>query len=534
MSALAKWLYLLFVASWFTHLSERLPILGVVRFDLILVVVLAVPAILAISRDHVAATPADRALWALIGFILLTLPLVEWPGSVVHRGLPAFIKAVIFYFYTVAFMRTPADLRRLVAVFVACQTWRVVEPLYLHITEGYWGSVAYMEGGAEMLERLSGAPSDVVNPNGLAFVICSVLSFALLLGKRTWKGVLVVAVLTPVCLYALMLTGSRTGFLGLAVVYLGVLLKAKRRLLVAVVGVAAAAYGASMLDAGLQDRYLSIIGFGSKNVATAEGRLVGLAQDFSVALNRPLFGHGLGTSAEANFHYSGYGQLSHNLYTEVAQELGFVGLTVFLWLMVSISRSFLATGRLARERANEDTFLTDLIDALQVWFAVVLLFSLASYGLSSYEWYLLAGFSMVIARLICDQSLAASRPESERRSGKGLVYVDFERGLGGFSRSSPADIRALDGSPAPGAIAFLREASSAFTVVICSPRCGTAQGVKAVSAWLARHGAPVAQLRFSSSKPRSNSGPEQPLVFRGRWPTVDELSAFGDGHRDAG
>ena len=76
-----------------------------------------------------------------------------------------------------------------------------------------------------------------------------------------------------------------------------------------------------------RERYVSIFSHSAKGGATAEGRITGVLDDFKVSLRRPLFGHGLGTSREANANFRGEDMPSHNLYTEVAEELGYIGLT---------------------------------------------------------------------------------------------------------------------------------------------------------------------------------------------------------------
>ena len=40
-----------------------------------------------------------------------------------------------------------------------------------------------------------------------------------------------------------------------------------------------------------------------------------------------------------------------------------------------------------------------MIDAMQVWLVMNVVFSFASYGLSSYEWYLFGGLSVVLQRI---------------------------------------------------------------------------------------------------------------------------------------
>src|SRR2546430_8139392 len=64
--------------------------------------------------------------------------------------------------------------RSLLVVYVATQLWRVLEPLYLHVTSGYWGSATSL-GNWESMDRLARSPYDIINPNGLGFVIIMTL-----------------------------------------------------------------------------------------------------------------------------------------------------------------------------------------------------------------------------------------------------------------------------------------------------------------------------------------------------------------------
>jgi O-antigen ligase len=390
-------LYLIFIVSWFLHLGTRLPFLGFIRFDLALVFVLTCLAFSNRSAESDKPATTDILLKALIAYSILTIPFVEWPGSVIRAGIPDFIKGVVFYYFTIAFVRTETDLKKFVGVFVICQLWRILEPLYLHVTEGYWGAFASMADW-EYMNRLSGAPSDVVNPNGLAFIICSVLPFLYLLAGLSWKGRLAFIVASPACLYALILTGSRSGVLGLIIIFLGILVKSRKRLLWALCGICLLAVGFPLLSPDMQDRYLSIIGRGEKNAATVEGRVTGVEDDFAIALRRPIFGHGLGTSREANANFGTSDKPAHNLYAEVAQELGFVGLGIFLSFLKSIFIG-LANCNRVYHGWNATAFLRRLVDALQLFLVMNLLFSFASYGLSSYEWYLLGGVAVGMQRL---------------------------------------------------------------------------------------------------------------------------------------
>lgn len=419
-------LYLLFTISWFLHLPERIPFLGTIRFDFILILSLfALTLLNKQAKDKVSfRTQTDTLLSVLTIYIILTIPLVEWPGSVINTGIPRWIKAIIFYYFTISFIKTKRDLTIFISIFLTCQSWRILEPLYLHITEGYWGSKAMMVNW-EFLNRLSGAPYDIVNPNGLAFVICTVFPFLYFLRSLSSVNWIVFVSLTPLFLYTLALTSSRTGIIGLLVIIIGILIKSKRRVLIASSLTFITIVSFPLLNPDTQDRYLSIFGKGEKNAVTAEGRWEGIKGDFEVVLHRPIFGHGLGTSQEANWNVRGHDQISHNLYTEVGQELGFLGVIIFLLFIKSIFVGFSRTNKILYEQ-NSEPFLQKLIDAMQVWLAMNFIFSFASYGLSSYEWYLFAGLSSVMLRLVCIESLAENSNTKKNKSIDDIVVCTDE------------------------------------------------------------------------------------------------------------
>jgi hypothetical protein len=435
MNNFAFFLYLLFVSSSFLHLPSRLEFLGAIRFDLVLVV-LTGALIWAGKRRQAeeetllpvvgagderaghgeeddalspgAGNPLDDgkrsldktgiALASLIVAFVVAIPFVEWPGSAIFHGIPNLIKAVVFYYFTVSLVTTERKLKIFIAVFVAAQSFRVVEPVYLHLTDGYWGDQASMAW--EFLDRLSGAPHDVINPNGLAFVIVSVLPFVYYLSPSSLGWGAPLLLLSPVLLYALALTGSRSGFIALIMMLAAIVVKGRRKALLAACFAALVAGAFVNLTPDQQDRYVSVFDSNTKNAATVEGRWTGVRRSFEVALRRPVFGHGLGTSREANGHFGDTDKPAHNLYAEIAQEGGIVGLAIFVFFMKTIFDNLIVARRKLRDLHIGKTHLARLVDAMQVWIVVTLVFSIASYGLSSYEWYLAGGLSVVMLKLV--------------------------------------------------------------------------------------------------------------------------------------
>lgn len=398
-------LYLCFLVSFLLHLPARFLPLAEIRSDLLLMAAITLAIVMRSGtgeRQQVEGN-SESILWLLIAYVLVTLFLVKWPGSVLYTGIPGLAKSMVFFFFTAYLVDTEKKLAVLIAVFVGGQLFRVAEPLYMHVTSGYWGSSTYMGPGLN-LNRLSGAPVDIINPNGLAYVILSILPFLhyFLTGRSVWKFIMYCGVFA-ILMYALALTESRTGLVGLTIFAWMVIWKGRYRFLAAIIVFAAIIAVPSMMSPLQRDRYLSTVDHHVAGGATAEGRVQGVIKTFEVGLQAPIFGHGLGTSEEANGHALGDWQPSHDLYTEVFEELGAVGVVIFLSYLWSIFKNVHASLRDFSMKPESPSSLSSAANALHVWIWVYLVTSLATYGLSSYEWYLIGGLALVIRRLVAER-----------------------------------------------------------------------------------------------------------------------------------
>lgn len=407
-------LFIVLVVFTLLSVPSRWPALGIVRPTLLIVVVVAIQIIVhGGSPQQADASRTTRRLNLLIGYILLTIPFVEWPGSVVRFGVENLLKVVVFFYFAAYLVDSFRRMRILIGAFVTCQVIRVLEPLYLHVTTGYWGDAASV-GDGEFLARLSGAPSDIINPNGLAFVVLSVLPFLHYLlwgsGRKLYR--LLYVILLPAVLYAFMLTGSRSGLVGLVVLVGFMVWRSPHRVTAILAAAVASVAMVSVMDAGMRERYLSLAETGTKHDVTRQGRIEGVEKDVQLGMRRPLFGHGLGTSVEALTHFRGRAQISHNLYTEAFIELGIVGLVLYLRVLLSILSNVRAVGPALKELARESlagpimmrpedvAYAGNLAEAVYAWVVMCLVFSLASYGLSEFYWYMVAGISVALRNVV--------------------------------------------------------------------------------------------------------------------------------------
>ncbi len=394
------WLYIYFVIDFFLHLSARIPGYGVIRPTLLLVVLITI--LLVSQKDKLSGVvndPVFKVIKWLLLYLIVTLPLVTWPGSVIANNLSGFIKAIVFFFFTALIIDTESRLRIFLFVFISAQTFRVLEPLYLNITEGYWGDKTYL-GYGEFAARLSGAPADIVNPNGLGFIIVTVIPFLYYL---VWQSpskifkLLSLGVL-PLLIYALILTMSRGAFLALLVVLWMIFKASKHKFSFIVLMLVGAIFIWSNLSNNHKDRYMSLISSDAKQSSTVDGRFKGMGSEFSVALRRPLVGHGLGTSGEAKKHAGVGWMISHNLYAEVLIEIGGLGFILFFMFLKSIYIK-LKDNLEKIQLSDEKTFVWRLNTSLKTVFWMYVVYSVNYFGLSTYYWYMFAGLTISFSRI---------------------------------------------------------------------------------------------------------------------------------------
>jgi putative inorganic carbon (hco3(-)) transporter len=407
-SSVPFFLYMVFLAFFYLRFAARFPPIAPFRPELIMAILVTLSIIPYLSqRADLFRLPAARALGLLILWIILTLPFVQWPGSVLRENWFPFVKAVLLFYFTILVVDTPNRLRWAVFLFLGFQVFRVLEPLYLNITQGYMGSRTHLHAG-EFADRLSGAPADVINPNGLGFVIAScVVLIHFLLWKAPSKVLkLVYLILMPAMLYALILSMSRGGFIALLVGGFIIFWQSRQKGALVVAAIVAVILAWSVMTDFQRERYLSLVSTDTEQSAGVEGRLTGIKNEFKLGMNRPLVGHGLGTTPEAKVNVLGEKRkASHSLYAELLIEIGIGGFALFmlfLWRIHRLVRDNLARLAHASELNPAFGFYSRLNGGLFVVFWVYAVYSVNYYGLSQDYWYLFAGlctaFGFIVKR----------------------------------------------------------------------------------------------------------------------------------------
>lgn len=394
--------YLYFIIDFFLRFPARIPGYGSLRPTVIMILIVSV--LLFSQKDKLkgrADDPIFKVFIVLAIYLVVSLPLVEWPGSVIRGNAKDFVAAAVFLVFTAFIIDSPKRLKILLGVFVGCQLFRVLEPLYLYFRYGMSLGYHHM-GGGEFAGRLRGAPADYINPNELGFVIVTIIPFLhYLLWPGRWYAKAAYLVLMPLLLYALVLTMSRGAFLALIVVGWMILKNSGKKFLVIAAFLAIAIVGWNSMSHLQQDRYRSIFDEEAAGHGTAQGRLEGMKSEFKLGLQRPVVGHGVGTTPEAKTHFFGKRQASHNLYAELLIEIGIIGAIIFFVFLKRIYDRFTSNRQKLRKLGlGQHHFYSRLNMALVAVFWMYAVYSFNYYGLSVYYWYLFAGIAIVFGRIM--------------------------------------------------------------------------------------------------------------------------------------
>jgi probable O-glycosylation ligase (exosortase A-associated) len=202
------------------------------------------------------------------------------------------------------------------------------------IKGGIWG---ILTGGQYMV--LGPASSFIEDNNALAVAELLVIPLLILLLKESgnkWMKLLYLASI-PLTLVSVVLSYSRGAFLGLIVLIILFIFHSKRKMLMALICLGAALLAVPFLPQQWTARMETIKTY--EEDPSALGRINAWTFAYRLALDRPLLGGGFETFNKNLFEiYAPNPSLvanAHSIYFEVLGEHGFVGLGLFLGLIVS-------------------------------------------------------------------------------------------------------------------------------------------------------------------------------------------------------
>lgn len=412
-------LFLAFVVVRYVQAGERMDLLRTIRLEFLLGAASIVMAGIQLSTRRPAIGQGRRLLAAILllfACMIVQVPLAADPVVAKKIFNDRAFKFAMLTFLTVVYVESPRYLTLFLGAFLFSIFYITLESV-----QGLIGGGLYWENQGVM--RLHGAVPLYGHPNSLGGVSLGVLPYILYLWPQTRRWylrlcLLALAVTATICV---IYSGSRTAYVGMIGLIIWMFHISNRKLRffmrVAVVGV--------LVILLLPDQYVErfkSIGGQEKEGHSKETRIEILRDAWTIFLENPL-GVGVASFPAKRMARFGRSQDTHNLYFEVATNLGVQGLIVFLFLVSSLmillrrstgafegqrrrlaalARSGTAT-QLRRHLIRHDRDLQFLIAVAHATGGFVFIrLVLGLFGMDLYEiyWWFAAGIALCLSGLV--------------------------------------------------------------------------------------------------------------------------------------
>lgn len=357
-----------------------------------------------------ALTTEVKCILFIAVFAVLTIPLAKDPGIAWATFQENLVKIVAIFIVAVNLLDSKRRIWGLLTLSIGIGVMLSYQSINLYrqgifATEGYRVSVDY--GG------MFGNPNDV----SLHLAIFAPIAFALGLATRKRLGRYVYFAVAALMVAGCMVTQSRGGFLGFMAVagFLVWKLGRSRRLKTILISAAVATVFIAFAPGNYGTRILSIFDSSLDRVGSSNQRRESLERSIMVTLRNPI-GIGIGNSVVV-----GVGeQETHNAYTQVSSELGWLPFAAYLILLISPLRKLGAIDRQMYEQSDY---------SWQYYWSIGLQAGIIGYMVSSffasvaYQWYVYYPIAFAVGLRSIYESEKGAERGVEKKVGKAAVLA---------------------------------------------------------------------------------------------------------------
>ena len=353
---------------------------------------------------------SNRIHYAIAGFTLalygswLTSPYADTKGSADVMDL--YWKVLVFYVLIVTCVRTEANLRLLLLLFLAANAIYM-----LHSLREYVGGRYQWRMG---VSRMIGVDVTFADPNAFASTLLYTLPLLMPFWLERKIPRWIIVSYAAAASFCILRTGSRAGFVGLLVwSVLFIVCNAKKKmqalLMCCVAGLCGTLAIVVVMPDDVQKRILTLVDSsqGPENAqVSASGRLAGFEEGIRVWAQSPLFGHGPATFAIS----TGRGGQAHNLYGQVLSEVGLAGAVGLSMLVACFLLNWGEARRLAGAvgAGPPHDFTYQAARALGFVCVLLLVMGWAGHNLFRYNWQWFAAFQACAIHCLRQRQEAAA------------------------------------------------------------------------------------------------------------------------------
>jgi probable O-glycosylation ligase (exosortase A-associated) len=406
-SSVSWGMFFLSVFAFFAvgRVTDPFPFLHPLRLAMVTGALAVIPWILAPGsfEDKIPIKiPQVRHVVLLMILAIVSIPISIWPGGSFKAVTGDLWKLVLFFLLVCYWCRSMRDARRL--IWMCCIG--VSSLVLFSLLTGHGGAAAARFGG-----RFA-AGSGTYDPNDLALVLAMHIPLLVfLLGTSGPVARLLAGVMAIICLYGIVLTQSRGGFLALVAV--SVLLMWRTRLSPALkflIVLAVFLVFATMAGSEFWDRMATIWSPKSEHDRTAGGRTELWITGLKIIATHP-WGSGYGLCAIAEGVASGgkafRWNTAHNSFLQVGIELGVAGLIVFVCLLLRTYKDLRRVQALqfSSPQHRQEKDLASMLEVSLIGFLVGGFFLSQAYSMFLY---FVVGLSFALSRMAISEQTSSS------------------------------------------------------------------------------------------------------------------------------
>lgn len=367
------------------------PVLGRLRAELLGGIIILIVIVLSpgrMERIQVRNDPICKWMFLLVGIMTLSM-LQAFDFATSWDRMYEFYRVFAFFLMIITLIDSEKDAELLLLIFGLLTVVIAYDAIYNYMT----GNIITDRIQADFAVASQGMGSGHV---ALANIILQGIPFIWYLAVCNKTKLLRPAGIFffLICLYGVIISASRGGFVGLVVLSISLAAFSAHRALMIFGTVVLFLFLPMFGTSGYMDYMNTMLNFGNYDVSSSS-RIDGLIHGVSMVIKRPLLGVGPGCYPLARKAWFHWGLWSHNHYGQLLGELGLIGVVVWFAFL----KSYLRKAWDFIKSPEGDSRIRNISCAILVATVVRLVLGMGSHSVYIFFWYMLGGIIVALARL---------------------------------------------------------------------------------------------------------------------------------------
>lgn len=395
---------LLYTVVFYSQIAARFPILMPFRVEFVLGSILIIFCLSKIITGKIDLKEnrlnTAALLFLLVAFI--TIPLAFHKGHALNTFI-RLLKFFAIYLMIISTIDNEKKLKQFLYIYIAMISLLFVQPFFLSLQgKGFIYN--------NHMWRLAGLTGYFAHPNGLAGITSANLPFFYYLMKHQRSIPLKIVFLSLIIIgiRVIMLTQSRTGFVGVVVFGFVIWIFSKRKLIALIIIVLSCMLAWHFAPQQTKDRITTFrdtgnVISGEQQTGSMAARWILIKHAFTLFVENPIIGVGIDNFEIVHHFRWNHWIPPHNTYLQALAEMGLIGFIVFLFVIITTFRNLNKARRILARANDQESFFYFLIHSVAAFLIVRLIVS--NFGQELYEnyWWVAGGLSLVILRIVKDK-----------------------------------------------------------------------------------------------------------------------------------